>query len=201
MVQLRIWAGILAGILSLVAFVPYIIAILRGKIKPNRASWWIWTVMGLVLGLSYYSSGANGTIWVPVSYFIGPLVTAILSIRYGEGGWTKFDRVCIFAACVSTIPWVILSLFFHSREAALPTLIIGLCIDFAGAVPTIRKAYREPESEDRLAWSMFFLANILNVVAIDRWTLEIMVYPVYMMLGGGSIAILVLWPRRKKRIP
>ncbi len=34
-------AGWVAGVLSLVAFVPYIVAILRGETRPNRATWWI----------------------------------------------------------------------------------------------------------------------------------------------------------------
>ena len=77
-------AGWVAGVLSLVAFVPYIVAILRGETRPNRATWWIWTTTGGVLLASYYFSGADTTIWVAVSYFVASLVTAVLSIRYGR---------------------------------------------------------------------------------------------------------------------
>ena len=104
--------GWVAGVLSLVAFVPYIVAILRGETRPNRATWWIWTTTGAVLLASYYFSGAETTIWVAVSYFVASLVTALLSIRYGEGGSTPLDRGCLMApapvSCsggCSTIPW------------------------------------------------------------------------------------------------
>src|SRR3990167_5114886 len=138
-------AGKVAGIVSLVAFVPYIIAILRGETKPNRATWWIWTVVGFMLGASYFSSGANHTIWVPVSYIIGPIIIATLSIKYGVGGWTRFDRYCLLGAVVSMVFWWM----FNSPFIVL---LINLFIDFMGALPTIRKAYYEPESEDRTAW-------------------------------------------------
>lgn len=184
-------AGKVAGIVSLAAFIPYILAILRGETKPNRATWWIWAVVGLMLGASYYSSGANHTIWVPVSYIIGPFVTAILSIKYGEGGWTRFDRSCLLGAGVSMVLWWIFS-------SPLIALLINLFIDLMGALPTIRKAYHEPESEDRTAWALFFAGNTANLFAVETWMFAISVYPIYMFFGSGIITALIFVRRNHK---
>ena len=181
-------AGWLAGVLSLAAFVPYIVAILRGQTRPNRATWWIWTAAGLVLGASYYASGAETTIWVPVSYIIGPAVTAVLAIRYGEGGWSPLDRGCLMGAGSGLLFWW----WFNSPVVAL---VMTLGVDFAGAVPTIRKAYLAPQTEDRLAWALFIAGNFFNLLAVDRWEFAIAIYPVYFFLASGIIAALVLRPR------
>ena len=183
--------GKVAGIISLVAFIPYILAILRGETKPNRATWWIWTVIGLMLGASYYSSGANHTIWVPVSYIIGPFAVAILSIKYGEGGWTRFDRSCLLGAGVSVVLWWMFS-------SPLIALLIGLFIDLMGALPTIRKAYHKPESEDRTAWTLFFAGSTANLFAVETWTFAISVYPIYMFLANGIITTLIFVRRNHK---
>jgi hypothetical protein len=182
-------AGKVAGVISLVAFIPYVLATLRGKTRPNRASWWIWTVVGSMLGASYYSSGADHTIWVPVSYIIGPFVIAILSLKYGEGGWTRFDRACLLGAGASALMWWLFS-------SPLVALCINIVIDVMGALPTIRKSYREPEGEDRTAWTLFSVGNTVNLLAIEEWTFAIAVYPVYMFLTAGLITLLVLRPRR-----
>ena len=182
-------AGRTAGLLALAAFVPYILSILRGGTRPNRATWWIWTIVGLLLGSSYYASGAQHTMWVPISYIIGPLVAAVLSLRYGEGGWTAFDRRCIFVALLSLPLWW----FFQSPLIAL---LMNLFIDFLGALPTIRKSYFEPEGEDRLAWALFFAGNVANLFAIEGLTFVIVVYPAYMFLASGTITFLVLRPRK-----
>ena len=184
-------AGKVAGIISLVAFIPYILAILRGETKPNRATWWIWTVIGLMLGASYYSSGANHTIWVPVSYIIGPFAVAILSIKYGEGGWTRFDRSCLLGAGVSVVLWWMFS-------SPLIALLIGLFIDLMGALPTIRKAYHKPESEDRTAWTLFFAGSTANLFAVESWTFAIAVYPIYMFFGNGLITAFIFVRRNNK---
>lgn len=183
-------AGQVAGIVSLAAFVPYIIAILRGETKPNRATWWIWTVVGFMLGASYYSSGASHTIWVPVSYAVGPLATALLSIKYSEGGWTRFDQKCLLGAGASLVLWWMFS-------SPLLALVINIIIDLMGALPTIRKAYREPEKEDRVAWALFFAGNTINLFAVETWTFAIAIYPIYMFLCCGLIAALVFFRRNR----
>ena len=180
--------GLLAGLLSLAAFVPYIIAIVKGATKPNRATWWIWTTNGLILLASYYASGAESTVWVAVGYFVGSLLTAVLALRYGEGGWSSFDRSCLLGAGSGLLFWWM----FNSSIVALVTT---LSVDFAGALPTIRKAYRAPETEDRVAWGLFILGNTVNLLAVEAWSFGIAVYPVYMFLASGTIAALVLRPR------
>ena len=186
-------AGKVAGILCLVALVQYVIAILRKETKPNRATWWIWTVVGFTLGASYYSSGANHTIWVPVSYIIGPFAIAILSMKYGEGGWTWFDRICLLGAGVSVILWWIFS-------SPLVALVINLFIDFLGALPTIRKSYYKPEGEDRTAWIMFLVGNAVNLFAVEKWSFAIAAYPIYMFVTDCVIvSLLFLRPRSQKK--
>ena len=186
-------AGMVAGILTLLSFIPYIISILRKKTRPNRASWFIWTVVGFMCGASYYSAGASHTICVPVSYMIGPFFTAILSLKYGEGGWTRFDRGCLLVAGASLGLWWV----FNSPLVAL---VINLIIDFMGALPTIRKSYYEPEKEDKTAWAMGFMGNTANLFAVERWSFAIAVYPVYMFIGCGIITALIFFrPRGQKR--
>ncbi len=184
--------GMVAGVISLAAFIPYIISILRGKTKPNRASWWIWTVVGLMLASSYSASGAKDTIWVAISYVIGPFITALLALKFGEGGWTRFDRACIGCAAMSGALWFIF-------DSPLLALFINITIDCAGALPTIRKTYKKPEDEDRIAWILFFLGNTLNLFAIEKWNFAIATYPIYLFIGCGIITFLVLFRRRLTR--
>ena len=178
-------AGKMAGIISLIAGIPYILAILRGQTKPNRATWSIWFVVGCLVGVSYYSSGARDTMWVPITYIIMPFIITILSFKYGEGGWTRFDRCCLLGAGMTLVSWWMF-------DSPLITLIANLFIDFMGGLPTIRKSYYEPEKEDRLAWTLMFISNIANLFAVKQWIFAIAIYPVYMFMVSGLIAVLVL---------
>lgn len=188
--DIRVVLGIIAGIISFLAYAVYAISIFRGITKPNRATWWIWSFMGLVVGLSYYFSGAVNTIWVPVVEFIGPLSVALLSIKYGEGGLeNKTDLFCLFGAMVSIILWII----FDNPVVALVT---NLAVDSFALVPTIKKSYLRPEGEDFWAWFGTGLADSLNMFAVEKFTFAILVYPIYMLVSD-LIIIFILLLRKK----
>ncbi|HTM64149.1 MAG TPA: hypothetical protein VL360_06565 [Gammaproteobacteria bacterium] len=182
--------GIIAGILAITGYVPYIYSILFGNTRPNRATWMIWTIVGGLLAFSYIAEGDQHSIWLPLGYFVGPLITAILSIRYGYAQWTKLDTICIVAAVISIIPWILSS-------NASATLVINVIIDSTGAIPTLVKTYREPETEDLSGWIVFFIANTLQLFAISMWNIAA-IYPIYLFLLAGAMVVFIIKGKFKK---
>ena len=128
--------------------------------------------------------------WLALAYALCPLITALVSLKYGEGGWTHFDRACLGVAGLSAMLWWLC----HSPLVAL---LINLFIDFVGLLPTMRKSFLNPKSEDRAAWTLGFAASAINLFAIEEWKFAIAVYPIYMVAGNGLIAAL-LYRRRFK---
>jgi hypothetical protein len=194
--------GVVAGILSFVCFVPYITTILQGKTRPNRVSWWIWATNGLILSASYYLAGAGNTIWLIVFPVIAQLIIAILSFKYGEGGWNRFDRTCLFGAGTGLLLW-------WQFKSPLIAILFTIAIDFLGALPTIRKSYHEPQKEDLLTWTLYMIASLLNLFAIEHWSFAILAPPLYVFFINTTIVVLLLrskvkmlltsYKRRKRR--
>src|SRR3990167_692022 len=145
-----------AGVISFVEYFIYIAAILRGTTKPNRATWWVLTLM-----------------------------IAILSIKYGEGKWERLDRVCLFGSVGSFLVWMILRSPFYA-------LAVNVFIDFLALIPTVVKSYLRPWAEDKLAWTLTFVASVLNIFALESWDIAISLYPVYLLLINTIVA-LCLW--------
>ncbi|MEO0887180.1 MAG: hypothetical protein AAFY54_14840, partial [Cyanobacteria bacterium J06648_10] len=161
-------------------------SIVRRKTLPNPATWWIWSIMGGILLASYYVAGNREAIWVPLSYFIGPTVTAILSVKYGRNEFGSFERYCLGGAAVSLLLW-----WISGPIVALTMLIM---IDLIAIAPTLRKTYFKPTSEDPLAWSVFWLANTINlyvVLASASPTYAAVAYPFELFLLPTSIMCLV----------
>lgn len=183
-----ILAGQVAGVISAVAFLPYILSIFRGQAKPNLASWFIWTVVGIALCTSHWATGARHSVWVPLSYVLGPFVVTLLAIRYGERTWTRFDKACLAAAALSFVLWWL-------SGSPLVALCMNVLIDFLGALPTIRKSWTHPESEDRLSWAMFLVANTINLLAVEAWRFSGAMYPLYLVLVTFIITVLLWRPR------
>ena len=182
-------AGKLAGIISLAAYVPYILSILRKETKPNRASWIIWAIVSTIIALSYREAGASYAFLAPVGYVIGSTIVFILSIRHGVGGWTPFDRKCLIGAAISLVVWRIF-------DSPMSALLINLFINLLGTLPTARKAWYQPETEDKVFWILVSLGSIVNLFAVENWTFSMAVYPVSMVFLIGIVTVPVLWTKR-----
>ncbi len=176
--------GLIAGVISFLAYLVYIISILKGKTRPNRATWWILTFVGTVTGLSYYFSGATETIWVAIADVFGILIIAILSIKYGEGGKNKLDITCFFVSIFSLVIW-------YLSGSPVVALIMNLLMDFVGNIPTIKKSYLDPKGESGLSWSLTSLGNIINFGAITSMSFGVLIYPIYMTVVSCLITILL----------
>lgn len=172
--------GIASGLLAFSSYFFYIPAIISGRTKPNRASWWIWGGIGVLIVASYYSSGARGTIWVPLSEAIGPAIIALLSIKFGEGGWTPLDKWCLVGAGIGTLLW-------WFTNSALIGLVFYLSVDFMAVIPTVKKSLHRPEHEDKNAWGLAFAGQLLNLLAVEKVVFSILLYPIYMVITNGVI--------------
>ncbi len=169
--------GIAAGVLDLVTCGIYLRSIFRGETKPDRVTWWVLAIVSTMIAVSYYESGARDTAWLPAAYALSFFVTALASLKYGEGPLTLnvIDRISLVGAFLSGIVWWVM----HSP---VPALFMNILTEFIGLVPTINKAYRRPWTESRTAWLMATLASFLNVLAISEWTLIIALYPIYILI-------------------
>jgi hypothetical protein len=185
--------GQVAGLFSILCFIPYILTTLQGKTKPNRATWWIWVVLSTVISFSHYSSGALNTIWLPICGGIGQFIIAILSLKYGEGGWNRLDRFCLVCVGFSLILW-------WQFNVPLVALLLSILIDCLGALPTIKKTYHKPETEDCLTWILYLLGSTFNLFAIERWSFALSIFPIYIFSINVTMVALVLRPTIQKRI-
>jgi hypothetical protein len=176
-------AGQLAGILVIVAYIPYVLGTVRGTTKPNRATWFIWAVVCTIIAASYWKAGAQNTILVPILNALGTSLIALLSLRYGEGGWTRLDRACLLASGISLVLWWL-------TGNPVIALTMNILIDAIGSIPTFVKTYHEPKHENRSAWSLWLAAYSVNLLAVGPWTFVIAVYPLYLFAQALVVVLL-----------
>jgi hypothetical protein len=164
--------GYISGILSVLCYLPYIRDILLGKTKPERASWFIWSVLGSIAFFSQLSKGASYSLWLPGVQTPGVLLVFLLSLKFGVGGLQRNDSIALLIAGGA------LALWYLTKEAAL-ALYLVLLIDSTGAVLTLHKAYDYPESETLSTWVLAGLAGLFATLAVGRFDVILLSYPLY----------------------
>jgi len=183
-------AGILAGIVSVLAYIPNTRATLARTNEQKLSSWIIWTSTSLLLLFSCSRLGIS--LGVPIAYFVGNLVTlAALICKKVPARWGLADTLSMWAAGLCLVPW-----FFFDAPVVTTTALLAM--DIAGAWPTLRKVIDRPRTENRAAWALWGAGYALNLLAVRELTYTQLVYPVMLAVACGSISVLVLWPRKAR---
>lgn len=188
--------GVISGMFLISGYAPYIYEVIKKKTIPNRASWFIWALSTTIILFGVHETGTNEAIWVPVADALGCIGIFLLSLRLGVGGWSPTDRVSL-AICVAS-----LIILFFTRDAFV-ALLMNLGIYVSGYIPTIRKALKDPSSESMVAWSLFFIGVLLNLVTVAFGTdtgVAVWLYPIVLVLTVGTLYACIVLPVLKRKI-
>ncbi len=167
----------LGGLLSLIAYFPYWYSIFTGHTRPQRASWLIWIFSDSLVLATSGALGARDSLWVPVAYVIGTIITFIFSIKKGQGGTHWFDIVCLGITFMSGVLWYITGNPFQS-------LLINLTIVAIGTIPTLLKVSKDPYSENMtgfIFWTSGSFCSFLAVMLGNRITIELWLQPLWFL--------------------
>jgi len=176
--------GLTAAVICSTAALPYFISIIKRETVLNRASWFVWLAVGGVTFSSYLVSGARATIFLPALYLVTNAIFFIMSLKYGEGGLSKFDLSCVAIAMFALLVWWI------TRRSDYANYV-SLMAEFIGFLPTYKKIWQRPETESYLAWGIATFAQFLNLFAIEQRRAVIIVDPVSIFLDYFIVMLLL----------
>jgi hypothetical protein len=182
--------GFLSGIVSAICFLPYVRDILLNKTKPERASWLIWSALGLIAFFSQLSKGASNSLWMPGVQTFGVLMIFLLSLKFGEGRLKKRDVISLVIAGFGLIIW------FLTKEPIF-ALAITIFVDMVGALLTTVKAYEDPESETMSTWLLSSLAGLIAAFAVGEVDYVLLAYPIYIFVINLLVVVAMVLGRNK----
>jgi len=181
--------GVLSGLLSIFAFVPYIIDTIKGHTHPERACWFLWSVLGSISLASLLFEGAGASIWFVLVQVSGTIIVFLLSIRRGAGYYlSRRNKVVLTIAALG------LGLWFVTDTPAY-ALLIAIGISLLGGVFTILKAYRAPQTETMVTWGISLAASVCALLSVPVWDPVLFAYPVYLFLLYAGIITAMVWGR------
>lgn len=187
--------GVLSGIINAIGIIPYIYAVVKGKARPNRVTWIIFTFAAWTILIASYMSGVKSTGFWLIAAASNSTIILILSFTKGRGVWEKdaLDIGCLTLGLLGIVLWQI------TKNPSV-SVYMGCLIDVIAVIPTFRKVYHDPTSEPKIAWTMGFISAILNVFAIDSTRLVIMITPVTVFIWHVAV-LLPMYFRKSKSHP
>jgi hypothetical protein len=174
--------AILSGAVVVFGGPPYLLDILKGKTKPQRTTWFIWTVQGTIAFFSQVQLGAHWSLLFAGLNAAGNLAVFLLSLKYGVGGWNRIDILALSIAFVG----VILSVIIKAPFLALLGVILA---DFAGVIPTLHKTFLLPSSETTVTWFALGTSSLLAIFSVGSTKFSLLLYPVYLTLANYAVLV------------
>ncbi|HSW98814.1 MAG TPA: hypothetical protein VLF71_03175 [Candidatus Saccharimonadales bacterium] len=186
--------GIAAGVIQLAGNIPYVRDIFRGKTKPERATWWIWTLLNVVSLGAQIGAHATWSLLMTVGQGLMTAFIAVMSLHHGYGKFQRRDYISAVAAVLGVGLWWWL-------QSPLAAIIVVLLVDASGFWLTIAKTWRAPRTETLIAWQLTALSGGLGVLAVGRLDATQLLYPAYIMAGNTLMALVIVRRRHRNRRP
>jgi hypothetical protein len=187
--NIKFICSIIAIVLTLAAYLPYIYSILDKKVKPHTFSWIIWGFTTFIVFLAQLKDGGGAGAWpIGISGVI-TIFVAYISYFYRADNSIKILDWGFFLVAMTSLPiWYFTSDPFWA--VALLTLI-----DLLGFGPTIRKTYNYPFEENLTFFLIFALRNIFAIIALEHYSLTTILFPAATSLACLLFCSMVVWRR------
>jgi hypothetical protein len=177
--------GVLAGIVSILDAIPYARDVIRRTTRPQRATWFIWSMLAIVALASQLADGATWSIVMVATQAMVTTLVLLLSIRHGEGGLSPLDLTAVAIATLGVLGWFVFS----------TPVIATACVVFAdtlGVALMLPKTWREPSSETFTTFALASAAGLLSALAVASLDASLLLYPVYFFVANGLIASIIV---------
>jgi hypothetical protein len=182
--------AVAGAIVNFVGGLSYVRAIVRGEATPNRVTWFLWAFVPLIAGAAQLRSGVGISTLVVMSVGASPACVVIASFIGGTGSWKlgPFDYVCGACSLAALALWAL-------TGDPVTAIVLSILGDAAAALPTLRKAWLAPETEDRPAYLISFIGMILGILSVREATFAAYAFNVYLLMASGALVMILYLPR------
>jgi len=179
-----------AILLTVVAFIPYIRSIRRGRTKPHVFSWVIWSATTFIVFLAQLADGGGAGAWpIGISGIITMYVALLAYYHKSDHMITRSDWL-FFIVAMSSLP------FWYFTDDPLWAVMILTTVDMIGFAPTIRKAYVYPFQEQLAFFVLMALRSVIAIGALEHYSLTTVLFPA-MIAAACTLFINIVIYRRK----
>lgn len=169
-----VFLGILINAIGLSS---YLIDTVKGKVKPNKISFALWSLPPLIAFLAQIKQGVGMSSIMTLSVSLFPLIIFLGSFINKKAYWklTKFDLTC---GGLSLLAFLI----FYFTKTGNVALLFSILADGLPYFPVIIKAYKFPETESAWPWFAVSMNGLITLLTIKTWNFASFSFPLYFLI-------------------
>lgn len=178
---------------ALYSYIPYIRDMIAGKSKPHPASWFIWSVLSIIILTSQLSINHHlgASLYLFIAQAVGITITFLYSAKYGDIKLTRTDFLLLFVAIQSITIW-------NYTNDPRWALLILIGIDIVGGYLTVKKTWADKTSETHITWTASCIAAFTAIVAVSGASAWLYIYPIYTALLNVLVLLAIKFGKNPK---
>lgn len=188
-VNYKLIVSVVSVILVFVGYGSYIRDIIKRKTIPHTFTFLVWSVASSITWALQVHGGAGVGAWITFFVTIVCIFIFFLSLKYGEKTITKLDIIFLILAFTSLFLWLVI-------DQPVWSVILVVLTDVLGFGPTLRKSWNKPHSETLFAWWVAAFRHGLGIIALEKFNILTLLYPVAWTLANVLFCIILLIRRR-----
>ncbi|MDK1029407.1 MAG: hypothetical protein QGD96_08775 [Anaerolineae bacterium] len=156
---------IIGTLIGAAGALAYLIDTVKGKIKPNRVSFLLWSIAPFIAFFAQIKQGVGLESLMTFSTGFLPLTVFIASFVNKQAVWkiTRFDFICGIFSILGLGFWMI-------TKVGNVAIFFSIVADGLAAVPTIVKAYKYPDTEIAWPWIATVFGVVLTLLTLSTLT-------------------------------
>ena len=186
----HVYALVLSGVFSLWSLVPYVQDILRRNTRPNAVSFFLWTVCEIIAFFAQIKEGASLSIVIMGLVVFNTTIIFVLAIA--GYGYKQYHWTDILSFCFS-----ILAMGLWLSSGPIEGIKFAIAADFFAAIPTIKKAWKDPLSEHFGGWILIGVACWFGALSTKKLDFANLAFPWYLALANLLILACLYFGRRR----
>lgn len=179
----------IAIVLRVFCYAPYLLGVFKRKIQPHMFSWFIWFLNITLVYMVQLYEGAGAGSFPTLFAALVCLAVALSAFFLGERNMDKKDYISLAVAVYAMLFWLIF-------RSSLLALAIVMFVDFVGHIPTWRKIVRKPNEEGAYMFISVAVAGLFSIFAIENMVIETFIQPLYAFVISMGTGIFILWRRK-----
>lgn len=160
-----------------IGIAAYLKDTLRGKTKPNRVTWLMWSLAPLIAGSAALADGAGWAAFPTLISGGSALAVLFASFVNRQAYWKleTFDYFCGLFSILALILW-----YFTQMPAV--AVIFAIISDVFATAPTIIKTWKHPQTETASAYTTGLFNALTSFSGIKLWSISSVAFPIYWVL-------------------
>ena len=177
---------IIGTLISVAGSAAYLVDTLKGKIRPNRVSFLLWSIAPFIAFAAQIKQGVGLEALMTFSTGFFPLVVFIATFINKNAEWkiNKFDWMCGFLSVIGLTLWII-------TKVGDIAIIFSILADGLAALPTLVKAYKYPDTELAWPWIATSLGVALTLLTIPHPDFTNSGFIIYILIVDSLVFCLV----------